>query len=391
MTESVTLPADTAAAVPDEAGARFVGRVAVPGRSAPVVVAVVAGTLVDLSHRVATVAELCDLSDATEVTEAIAHGAAVGRVDATVRAACEGDTRMPRLLSPVDLQPVKAAGATFAARAVRRALAAQLPPAAAIDALRRCEDELGAPVDGIPPGSALAERAKDVLSRAGLWTAGLEVSLGPDPEFFAKGLGLAAAGSGSPVGLSPRPGSVASEAEVAVIVSSRGRPVAATLANDLGNVDLEERSALLRDTAKDYPGSCAIGPFLRLFDSSFGLDDVAAETVRISVTGTDGYSYEDSRSLQELSRPLPELVASVFGEHHQYPDGLVLLTGAVAAPAAAAEPTGRSPFAHLPGDRVVIASPRLGTLVNSVVSAAEVPRWETGFGALLRAWRKNGL
>ena len=44
----------------------------------------------------------------------------------------------------------------------------------------------------------------------------------------------------------------------------------ATLGNDVNLRDLEGRSALLLSTAKDNNASCAIGPFMRLFDASFG-------------------------------------------------------------------------------------------------------------------------
>jgi len=50
------------------------------------------------------------------------------------------------------------------------------------------------------------------------------------------------------------------------------------------------RSALLLGKAKDNNASCAVDPFIRLFDGHFGLDQLRRETVHLQVTGNDGYT-----------------------------------------------------------------------------------------------------
>ena len=57
----------------------------------------------------------------------------------------------------------------------------------------------------------------------------------------------------------------------------------ATLGNDVNLRDIEGRSALLLGKAKDNNASCALGPFIRLFDAGFGLDQVRNETVHLRV------------------------------------------------------------------------------------------------------------
>jgi fumarylacetoacetate (FAA) hydrolase family protein len=43
------------------------------------------------------------------------------------------------------------------------------------------------------------------------------------------------------------------------------------------------------------------------------------------------------------------------------------------------------------GDRVRIAAPELGALINRVVHADQAPRWTFGVGALMRNLGQRGL
>lgn len=134
--------------------------------------------------------------------------------------------------------------------------------------------------------------------------------------------------------------------------------------------------------AKDNNASCAIGPFVRLFDDGFSLESLRSEDNTLTVEGTDGYRLEGQNSLSRISRPFEELVGAAYGRHHQYPDGFALFTGTVFAPSQDRDTPGLD-FTHKEGDRVTIQSAQLGSLINTTGTTEDLRALSFGIRDLM--------
>jgi fumarylacetoacetate (FAA) hydrolase family protein len=377
--------------LPDAADAALVGRVIDPVTGDPCVVAVRGDRLADITSHATTMADLLDHPDAVELAR-YAQPDREWDLETVLRSSMDRDIQSVRLLSPFDLQVIKAAGVTFATSMLERVIEERSKgdPAGA-DAVRaKVISAIGGALDGVRPGSPEAAEVKRVLIEADLWSQYLEVGIGPDPEIFTKAPVLSSVGAGAQVGVLERSTWNNPEPEVVLAVTSRGQIVGATLGNDVNLRDFEGRSALLLAEAKDNNASCAIGPFIRLFDGAFDLDDVRTIDVALTVEGPDGFTLAETSSMSKMSRDLSDLVAHAFGPHHRYPDGFALFTGTLFAPTQDRGAPGLG-FTHRPGDVVRISAPELGSLVNEVTTAEDAPDWTFGIRDLFRSLAGRGL
>ena len=382
----------------DAERATLIGRAWVPGRvGGPSPVVIAGGRAYDLARVVPTVSELLNSRDPVKMArEAVksrwAH--AIGEV-ADLISNSHADRRDPKkayLLVPCDLQALRACGVTFIASMLKRVIEehAKGDPLKAEEIRSSIGAEIGTELQAVKPGSAEAMRLKESLIRRNLWSQYLEVGIGPDAEVFNKSQPLSAVGVGAEIGIRADSSWNNPEPEVVLAINRAGAIVGATLGNDVNLRDFEGRSALLLGKAKDNNASCAIGPFIRLFDERFGIDDLRKTRIHIEVTGPEGYRLSGESNLANISRDPLDLASQAVNRTHQYPDGTMLFLGTQFAPTKDRGEKGKG-FTHKLGDIVSIRADALGMLVNRVSHSDNVAPWTFGINDLMRNLAQRGL
>lgn len=381
-----TLPTDAETAT-------LVGRIWRPDVNGPSIVTLRDGKLFDITAAAPTMTDLINADDpATYARHAI--GDDLGPVGPVIAnsAVDARDPSRPWLLAPVDLSALKAAGVTFVGSMLERVIEERAAgdPAAAEEIRRVIMDAIGDNLAAVVPGSPEAADLKKALQDRDMWSQYLEVGIGPDAEVFTKSQPMSAVGTGADVGIHPGSSWNNPEPEIVLILGASGKIIGATLGNDVNLRDFEGRSALLLGKAKDNNASCSVGPFIRLIDESFGLNDIRNALLSMRVTGDDQFVLDGESSMQRISRDIGDLAGQTLGAYHQYPDGAALFTGTAFAPTKDRGAKGEG-FTHKVGDIVTISSPKLGALTNRVTTCEKAAPWVFGASALMRNLAGRGV
>jgi 2-dehydro-3-deoxy-D-arabinonate dehydratase len=149
------------------------------------------------------------------------------------------------------------------------------------------------------------------------------------------------------------------EAEIGVVLGERGRILGFTIGNDVSSRDIEGANPLYLPQAKVYAAACAIGPAIL---PAADAEDVFELTLRI--VAEDGAElFAGGASTARMRRSFEELVSWLVRDN-PVPPGTVLLTGTGIVPP--------DDFTLLPGHRVEIHVPGIGTLSNPVALAGDI-------------------
>ncbi|EPC02299.1 fumarylacetoacetate hydrolase [Litchfieldella anticariensis FP35 = DSM 16096] len=352
----------------------------------PALVVIRQGEVLDISASCNCMADLLDRDDAASFSASVS-GESLGSVETLLDNSLTDPQRGPYLLAPCDVQAIKACGVTFAVSLLERVIEEQAggDPGRAGELRAELNEVIGQDLSRIAPGSTDAMALKRALQERGAWSQYMEVGLGPDAEVFTKAQPLSAVGFGAAVGLHPASQWNNPEPEIVLAVDAYGHAKGATLGNDVNLRDIEGRSALLLGKAKDNNASCAIGPFIRLFDERFTLDAIREAQVSMHIEGADdGFVLDGTSDMREISRDPLDLVEQTIGAHHQYPDGFMLFLGTMFSPIEDRDGRGQG-FTHHLGDTVTITTPTLGTLINRVDRSDRLPPWTFG----IRQWQAH--
>ncbi len=365
--------------------ATLVGRLLTPEGPTPVVIA--DGRVRDVSAHAATVSQLLNGWNGE-----IPAGKDLGPLESLGLARQFVAAKDLRLRSPFDLQCIKASGVTFAISAMERVIEERCRgDASKAESLRASlRDRIGADIRSVKPGSEQAKKLKQALISDGLWSQYLEVAIGPDAEIFTKCPTLSSVGWGDFIGVRSDSAWNNPEPEIVLAVDSAGRILGASLGNDVNLRDIEGRSALLLGKAKDNNASCAIGPFIRMFDGRYTLDDVRRCEVKLEIEGEEGFRLQGQSSMSQISRDPTELVGQTIGKHHSYPDGFALFLGTMFAPIVDRDAPGQG-FTHKKGDIVRVSTEKLGVLENRVTTCDQASPWAFGIADLMRNLARRGL
>jgi len=349
--------------------------------------------VLDLSKMAATCSELLNLgfSGRDIDRKALPRLGSYAEIMANTLAP-QRDEGLPYFLSPIDLQSIKACGVTFMISMLERVIEERAGgiSASAEEIRQKIKNRISVDLTTIVPGSPESKELKAVLQGEGLWSQYLEVGIGPYAEIFTKSQPLSSVGMGAQVGILPYSVWNNPEPEMVLLVTSEGKVAGATLGNDVNLRDIEGRSALLLGKAKDNNASCSVGPFIRMFDETYKINDVRKAKITLTIKGEDGFKLEEVSPMDKISRDVLDLVSQVVNEHHQYPDGVALFTGTLFAPTQDRGEKGQG-FTHKPGDMVCISSEKLGKLQNQVTFTNEAPPWEFGITALMKNLSQRGL
>jgi 2-dehydro-3-deoxy-D-arabinonate dehydratase len=179
------------------------------------------------------------------------------------------------------------------------------------------------------------------------------------PELFLKDAqGRRTVGTGAAIGVRSDAAWTVPEPELALVLDQGGDLLGATIGNDVTARDVEGENPLYLPQAKLFAGACSLGPAILVPG-----DWTQPFEIAVRILDDAGVVYEAATTTGRMRRSFEELAAWLVRDN-PVPAGSVLLTGTGLVPP--------DDVALAPGRQVEIRIPRIGTLVNPVVAAADL-------------------
>ena len=213
--------------------------------------------------------------------------------------------------------------------------------------LAELAEELAIP-QSVPAEPMIPLQPREVWACGSTYTA----INGDRPHIFFKGTARVCVGPGQPIGIRSDSNFTAPEAELAVVLGSKGKILGYTLANDVSAQDLARENPHYLSQSKTFQASCALGPIMVTADE---IGDPRALLVSCTVRRGEDTIFAGEVSTAQLTRTIEALVGYLM-RSNPVPAGSVLLTGTgiVIGEEAALEA----------GDSVTIRVEQIGELTN---------------------------
>lgn len=177
----------------------------------------------------------------------------------------------------------------------------------------------------------------------------------PRPEIFFKSLAEKTVATRADVGIRADAKWNVPEAELALVVNSRGELVGYSIGNDMSSRDIEGENLLYLPQAKVYKWSCSFGPYIVIGPIE---EEVREWTISVKITRGGDVMFTGETSISQIKRSFAELT-DYLCRSQDFPNGAALLTGTGVVPG--------DEFTLAPADRVTIHISGIGELTNQVV------------------------